>query len=144
YFQPRPSGTSPAYNAAASGASNWGASNYQLRARVASALGPIVKYRSGPKKGQLVAPDIESWFQKDRFQGKPGIVARWAAAHTALAQAWVKADALNAEYVAAWEMTHASDLAQWVKENPSTPQPKHEDFAVPFFTSYSQIHPGTF
>src|SRR5947209_17259675 len=41
YFQPRPSAAS--YNAAASGASNWGASNYALRDRVARALGPIVK-----------------------------------------------------------------------------------------------------
>src|SRR6185295_9333369 len=53
YFQPRPSAVS--YNAAASGASNWGANNYLLRDRVARQLGPLVKYRSGPKKGQPVA-----------------------------------------------------------------------------------------
>src|ERR1700730_4726822 len=80
YFQPRPSAAS--YNGAASGASNWGANNYLLRARVARQLGPIVKYLSGPKKGQLVAPDIEGWFQKDQFQGTPGIVAQWANAHS--------------------------------------------------------------
>ncbi len=34
YFQPRPSAASPSYNAAASGASNWAANNYQLRDRV--------------------------------------------------------------------------------------------------------------
>src|SRR5581483_11939902 len=50
YFQPRPSAAS--YNAAASGASNWGANNYLLRDRVARQLGPVVKYRGGPKKGQ--------------------------------------------------------------------------------------------
>src|SRR5262249_2644347 len=83
-FQPRPSAAS--YNGAASAASNWGASNYLLRERVARQLGPIVKYRSGPRKGQLVAPDIESWFGKDQFQGKPGIVAQWAQAHSAVAQ----------------------------------------------------------
>src|SRR5262245_13406121 len=55
YFQPRPSAAS--YNAAASAASNWGANNYLLRERVARQLGPIVKFRSGPKKGQLVGPD---------------------------------------------------------------------------------------
>ena len=80
YFQPRPSAAS--YNAAASGASNWAASNYLLRDRVARQLGPIVKYQSGPKKGQPVGPDIESWFQKDQFDGKPGIVAQWAALHS--------------------------------------------------------------
>ena len=41
YFWPRPSAVS--CNAAASGASNWAANNYQLRFRVAKALGPIVK-----------------------------------------------------------------------------------------------------
>ncbi len=104
YFQPRPSAAS--YNAAASGASNWAASNYLLRDRVARQLGPIVKYRSGPKKGQPVGPDIESWFQKDQFDGKPGIVAQWAALHSAVAQNWIKADKLNAAYVADWQKTH--------------------------------------
>src|SRR5580700_1545534 len=37
YFQPRPSATTPAYNASASGASNWAASNPLLRGRVAQA-----------------------------------------------------------------------------------------------------------
>src|SRR5580692_6677954 len=63
YFQPRPSAVS--YNAAASGASNWGANNYLLRDRVARQLGPIVKYRGGANAGKLVAADIEAWFQKD-------------------------------------------------------------------------------
>src|SRR5471030_1844512 len=38
YFQPRPSAVS--YNAAASGASNFGANNPKLRGRVAQQLGP--------------------------------------------------------------------------------------------------------
>src|SRR5882672_4320409 len=62
YFQPRPSAAS--FNGAASGASNWAASNPLLRARVAQALGPIVKYGAkSAKKGQPVGPDVESWFQ---------------------------------------------------------------------------------
>jgi potassium-transporting ATPase KdpC subunit len=142
YFQPRPSSAS--YNAAASGASNWAASNYLLRDRVARQLGPIVKYASGPKKGQLVAADIESWFQQDRFGGKPGIVAQWASAHAAVAQNWVKADKLNAAYVAAWQSAHPAEVAAWVKANPDTPEPKPEDLAVPFFADYAAAHPGTF
>jgi K+-transporting ATPase ATPase C chain len=142
YFQPRPSAAS--YNAASSGASNWAASNYLLRDRVARALGPIVKYRSGPKKGERVGPDIEAWFQEDRYQGKPGIVAQWAQAHPGVAQNWVKADKLNAEYVEAWQRAHADEVARWVKDNPGTPGPKAEDLAVPFFTSYAGSYPGTF
>src|SRR5580704_8378149 len=58
YFQPRPSAAS--YDGSASSSSALAASNYALRNRVATMLGPIVKYGDGPKKGQLVAPDIEA------------------------------------------------------------------------------------
>jgi potassium-transporting ATPase KdpC subunit len=142
YFQPRPSAVS--YNAAASGASNWAGNNYLLRDRVARQLGPIVKYRGGAKADKLVGPDVETWFQRDRASGKPGIVAQWAAAHPTLAQNWVKADAANAAYVTAWQSTHATEVAQWSKENPDSGQPKPEDLAVVFFTSFSHEHPGTF
>jgi K+-transporting ATPase ATPase C chain len=142
YFWPRPSAAS--YNGAASGASNWGANNYLLRDRVARALGPIVKYRSGPQRDQLAAPDIEHWFQNDRAGGKPGIVAQWAQAHSGVAQAWVKADKLNADYVLDWQRNHAAEVAQWIKDNPDTLDPKPEDLAVPFFQSFSKDHPGKF
>ena len=144
YFQPRPSAASPSYNAAASGASNWAASNYLLRDRVARQLGPIVKYASGPKKGQPVGPDVESWFQKDRFEGKPGIVAQWANLHPNVAKNWAKADKLNAAYVEDWEKTHPKEVAEWIEANPATPEPKPEDLAVRFFTDYSRAHPGMF
>src|SRR5580658_7297658 len=122
YFQPRPSAVS--YNAAASGASNWGANNYLLRDRVARQLGPIVKYRGGPSAGKLVAPDVEKWFQEDHAGGKPGIVAQWANAHPTVAQNWVKADPANAAYVALWQEKHGTEVAQWIKDNPDTPEPK--------------------
>src|SRR6201993_140687 len=76
YFQPRPSAAS--YDGSASASSTLAASNYILRNRVANALGPIVKYNSGPKSGQLVAADIETWFQQDRYMGQPHLVAQWA------------------------------------------------------------------
>jgi K+-transporting ATPase ATPase C chain len=149
YFQPRPSATSPAYNAAASGGSNWAGSNYLLRDRVARQLGPIVKYASGPKKGHLVGDDIQSWFQKDKFKDqsgkeKSGIVAQWAALHSTVAQNWIKGDKLNTAYVADWQKAHAAEVAQWIKDNPGTPEPKPEDLTAPFFTDYSKAHPGTF
>ena len=142
YFQPRPSAAS--YDASASAASTYAASNYLLRNRVATALGPIVKYKSGQKAGQLVAPDIEAWFQQDKFQGSPRIVAQWADLHHAVAQAWVNADPTHGQYVDAWTKAHADLVAEWVKKNPSTPQPKAADLAVLFFENFSQEHPGMF
>lgn len=142
YFFPRPSAAS--YNAAASGASNWGANNYLLRDRVARALGPIVKYRGEPNKGQLVGPDIEKWFQQDKFDGNPGIVAQWATAHSGLASKWVQVDPLNAAYITAWQESHPAEVAQWKKDNPASPEPKPEELAVAFFSSFSKENPGTF
>ena len=142
YFQPRPSAAS--YDASASVSSSLAASNYALRDRVGRTLGPIVKYRSGPKAGQLVAPDIESWFQKDMFQSSPHIVAQWADLHNSLAQAWVNADPTHGQYVDNWAKTHPGLVAQWIKDNPGTSQPKAPDLAVMFFENFSKENPGKF
>ncbi len=139
YFQPRPSAAS--YNASASAGSNYGANNPKLRNRVAQALGPIVKYRSGPKKDQLAGPDIEKWFQQDRFKGEPHILAQWAETYSSSAQDWVKADKLNSEYVSAWQAVHPKEVEEWVKKKDIS-DPKPEDLAVPFFTSFSHENPG--
>jgi K+-transporting ATPase ATPase C chain len=141
YFQPRPSAAS--YNASASASSALAASNYALRDRVARTLGPIVKYQDGPKAGQLVAPDVEAWFQQDRFQGEPHLVAQWADAHNGLAQAWVKADPANHDFVDAWAKAHPDVVTEWVKANPDTPEPAPEDLAVVFFEDWSKTDPGT-
>ncbi|HTP64022.1 MAG TPA: potassium-transporting ATPase subunit C [Geobacteraceae bacterium] len=142
YFQPRPSAAS--YDASASSSSSLAVSNYALRDRVARVLGPIVKYKSGPKAGQLVAPDIEEWFRKDSFQGSPHIVAQWADAHNSLAQAWVGADPKNGAYVDEWAKSHQALVAQWIKDNPATPKPKAADLAVAFFKDFSKTYPGRF
>jgi K+-transporting ATPase ATPase C chain len=142
YFQPRPSAAS--YDASASSSSALAASNYALRDRVARTLGPIVKYRSGPKAGQLVAPDVEQWFQKDTFQGAPHLVAQWADLHNSLAQAWVNADPKNAAYVDDWAKRHPALVAQFIKDNPATPAPKAPDLAVVFFKDFSSANPGRF
>ena len=139
YFQPRPSAAS--YNASASAGSNYGANNPKLRYRVAQALGPIVKYSSGPKKNQLAGPDIEKWFQQDRFKGQPYIVAQWAEAYSSAAQDWAK-DKFNSEYVSAWQKAHPKEVEEWLKKKDIS-EPKPEDLAVPFFVSFSHTFPGT-
>ncbi|MGA2145775.1 MAG: potassium-transporting ATPase subunit C [Bryobacteraceae bacterium] len=142
YFQPRPSAAS--YDASASASSTLAPSNYLLRDRVARMIGPIVKYQSGPKAGQLVAPDIEAWFQQDRYQGNPGIVAQWADLHNGLAAAWVGADPTHGAYVDSWAKAHPALVSGWVKANPRTPQPKAADLAVVFFENFSKESPGRF
>jgi K+-transporting ATPase ATPase C chain len=142
YFQPRPSAAS--YNGAGTAGTNWGANNCRLRDRVARQLGPIAKYRSGPKQGQTVGPDLEAWFQKDQFRGEPAIVAQWARNYSTLAQNWVKADSLHADFVTAWQEKNPADVARWKQDNLDNPEPKPEDLAVAFFINYSQSNPGTF
>ncbi len=139
YFQPRPSAAS--YNASASAGSNYGANNPKLRNRVAQALGPIVKYRSGPKKDQLAGPDIEKWFQQDRFKGEPHILAQWAETYSSSAQDWVKADKLNSEFVSAWQAAHPKEVEEWLAKK-DIADPKPEDLAVPFFIGFSHENPG--
>ena len=138
YFQPRPSAAS--YDASASASSALSTNNYALRDRVARTIGPIAAYRNG----KPVAPDIESWFQKDMFQGAPHIVAQWADLHNSLAQAWVKADPTHGAYVDNWSKAHPDLVAKWIKENPATPQPKAPDLAVVFFESFSNDNPGRY
>jgi K+-transporting ATPase ATPase C chain len=142
FFQPRPSAAS--YDASASASSTLAASNFMLRNRVATTLGPIVRYKSGPHAGQLVGPDIEAWFQQDRFAGQPHIVAQWADLHNGVATAWVTADPTHGAYVDAWAKSHADVVSNWVKNNRGTPQPKAADLAVVFFEDFSKDNPGRF
>ncbi len=142
YFWPRPSAAS--YDATASAPSNLAASNYALRDRVARALGPIVKYSDGPKRGRLVAPDVEAWFQQDKFGGQPHLVAQWADAHNSIAQGWVAADPSHEPYINEWGKKHPDLVGQWKKDNPGTPEPKAADVAVLFFETFSKENPGKF
>jgi potassium-transporting ATPase KdpC subunit len=168
YFQPRPSAVS--YNAAASGATNWGANNYLLRDRVARILGPIVKYgkdaqRHGNKPRTLVGPDIEKWFQQNQYQGKSGILAQWANMHSGLAEVWIKstADAVKGQwkkgdtepeqadaFLSQWaedlpelhKIWLASDAhADWKKQNPDK-TPTTADLGGGFFEIFSKTYPG--
>lgn len=142
YFWPRPSAAS--YDASAGTSSALAPSNYALRDRVARMLGPIVKYKSGPEAGQLVAPDVEAWFQKDQFQGQPHLVAQWADNHNELAQGWVSADPTHAQAVTDWSKSHKSVVDDWIKQNPGTPQPQPSDLAVLYFETFSKDNPGKF
>ena len=147
YFQPRPSACS--YDATASASSALAASNYVLR-RGGSTIGPIANTRAARRPDKLVGPDIETWFQKDQFGGKPGIVAQWADAHNSVAQNWVgttfdpKNPTPQQQYVLDWKKTHADVVKQFVKDNPDNSDPSPSDLAIVFFDSFSKENPGKF
>ena len=61
-------------------------------------------------------------------------------------QNWVKADKLNAAYVADWQKTHPAEVAQWIKDNPTrrSRSPKTWRRRAVLHATYSKAHPGTF
>ncbi len=70
-------------------------------------------------------------------------MAQWAAKYPFLAQAWVKADKLNGDFVSRWQAAHPKEVREWVTKNPETSEPKPEDLAGLFFVSFSHTHPGS-
>lgn len=147
YFQPRPSAAGSGYNGATSGASNYGASNPLLRARVAQQLGPIVNYEGQSPTGNTVQKDMELWFaqwSKNHPRDEGGVVARWADSYSSVAAAWVKTDDPHKDYVKTWMKTHPEAVKGFVKAHPDNPEPQPEDMATDFFKSYARTHPGSF
>ncbi|MDB5388581.1 MAG: transporting ATPase, KdpC subunit [Planctomycetaceae bacterium] len=127
YFQPRPSAVS--YNAAATGGSNWGANNPNLRKRVVGALGPMLKYRDG----RPVGPDIVVWVQ-DNLKQDQTILSQWVESDPYLAERWGSA---NGDFLAGWGKEHADDVAGWSKDN-SDAEITPTGLASLFFASYAK------
>jgi potassium-transporting ATPase KdpC subunit len=135
FFQPRPSHAGSGYDAGASGASNWGASNPLLRSRVARQLGPIVKYAdTSPRKpGQPVGPDIDTWFK----QQKPEFVSHWAENYATLAEQWIKD---NPESVTDWLNDKVKD---WADKSVNDVKSNSSDAAKAFWKSFAEDHSTT-
>jgi K+-transporting ATPase ATPase C chain len=142
YFQPRPSHAGKGYEAHLSGGSNWGASNYLLRDRVARQLGTLARHRDG----RPVAPDVGAWFRKKDAElaraKQPGLVAQWAQAHPDVVRAWVAADESHKKLVQAWIDAHPGAAGRWRQENAGKDGPAPADLAADFFADYSRTRPA--
>jgi K+-transporting ATPase ATPase C chain len=150
YFQPRPSAVS--YNAAASGATNWGANNPKLRGRVAQQLGPIVRYHSSNGPGALVGPDIEKWLQSENDPKKGDkrrdLTAEWATKNPTLVGEWAKSSDAIKDFVKQWATDHPAVLNAWKTKNPDAKDAPEADALAPFLfdpavaDSFTRLHPG--
>ncbi|MBX9789365.1 MAG: potassium-transporting ATPase subunit C [Pirellulales bacterium] len=130
YFQPRPSAVS--YNAAATGGSNWGANNPNLRKRVLKQLGLVLKYRSG----EPVGPDVASWV-REQLRANPKVLAQWHEVTPDLSAWWVAADSANDEFVTKWASEHPDDVAKWRAGAEEGAEATAADLAGLFFASYA-------
>jgi K+-transporting ATPase ATPase C chain len=130
YFHPRPSAVS--YNAAATGGSNWSASNPALRKRVLKDLGLLLKYRNG----QPIGPDIEGWV-RESLRKNPKILSQWQQESPDLPGWWVAADSANTEFVTKWAADHPDDIARWRKTAAQGAEPTPADQASLFFASFA-------
>lgn len=147
YFQPRPSAAG--YDASASRSSALAASNYQLRNRITHQLGSLAH----GENGKPIAPDIDAWFQQDKFQGEPHLVAQWASLYPLQAAAWVHADPAHRAYLDQWKKSHPTlqtgneaviFFQQFSLQNPGKfPMNKGTDIPSTFFDMWLTDHPDT-
>lgn len=130
YFHPRPSAAS--YNGAASGASNWGANNPALRNRVASMLGPVLKYRDG----KPVGPDITTWVRAELSRDR-NLLSKWMDDNSNLAEEWAGSESAVGDFLTKWQADHAKEIEQWKSANPDT-EIAPKDVAGLFLQSYAK------
>ena len=151
YFQPRPSAAS--YNAMPPPAlPTWRAiiTCFATAWRASSAQSSNMP--AARRRVSLSHLTSKVGSRRTSFDGKPGIVAQWASLHSGVAgpwlHDWVKADKLNAAYVAAWEAANPDDVAKWKSDNTTipirSPRTWRQASQARFSPSFSKDHPGTF
>ena len=144
FFQSRPSATSPGYNAAASGGSNYAASNPKLRGRVASLLGTISRYSDAYKTAHGGDPtpqgDLLAWYKEQPPEGR---WFDWANNNPTLVQQWATGTTSIQDYISWWEDKHPGVAEDWKKDNATATQPPGFNDLLPyFFRSYEKAFAG--
>ncbi len=137
HFHPRPSAAK--YDAANSKSSALAPSNYLLRNRVARFIGTIAR----DYDGKLIGADIEAWFARDNYNGKPGIVSQWAKAYPTVAKDWINADADRITYLEQWAKVHPELLLQYTSDT-QVFVPTVDDLCGIFFEDFAKHNPGKF
>lgn len=138
YFKPRPSAAN--FDAAYSRSSALAGSNYKLRARIASSLGPTIHDADGNK----VADAIDKWFAKDIYQGEKGIVAKWAQSYPEQAKSWANMNEEHASYISLWAKSHPDLVENFMQNNLNVLVPTVSELTILFFQNFSKQYPGKF
>ncbi len=139
FFQSRPSATSPnGYNAAASGGSNYAASNPKLRGRVASLLGTISRYTDAYKKAHKKSDGGDPSPQEDllTWYGKQPPEQRWfdwVNNNATLVQAWATGPSSVQDYIQDWDDKHPGLAEKWKMDNPDAKAPPAFNDLLPYF-----------
>ena len=133
YFSPRPSATTPSYNAAASGPSNLSANNPLLRDQVMSRIGPVLKY----KNGNSVGPDVVTWFREQIGKDRK-VLDKWTHDQPGLATVWAGSDDKVGNFLKEWGKTHQAAIETWKAANPDSTEVKPENIAPLFLESYAK------
>ena len=118
YFQPRPSACS--YDASASSSSALRPPTMPCATGWPAPSGPLVTYRGGPKDGQPVAPDMEKWFQQDKYR----VNRTWWSSGRTSTTPWLRPGPRriqNGAYIDDWAKKHPD---RWPSSSRTTPAPR--------------------
>ena len=142
YFWPRPSAAS--YDGSASASSTLAASNYALRDRVRANSARSLNTPAARKKDNWSRPTSRRGFNRINTRATHTSSRNGPITTTSSRRGWVSADPSHAQYINDWAKGHKAEVADWVKQNPGTPEPQASDLAVVFFENFSKQYPGKF
>ena len=137
YFQPRPSAAS--YNGAGLRGVDLGAVELPAPRPRGPAARPDREVPERPEgRGSSWRRTSSAGSRQDRYRGSPDIVAQWAQRSPRPRPApGSRPTPAREQLVSAWATKHPDVVAEWVKDNPGTPEPKPPDLAVVFFASFA-------
>ncbi len=138
HFHSRPSAAN--YDASFSKSSSLAASNYKLRERIAKILSQVAR----DTNGQLMSSSIDSWFKRNRYNNKEGIVKIWANLYSETAKDWAASNIDNQKYISKWAADNPNIVEEFTNEHTRILVPTIAELTIPFFRDFSDKYPGKF